>query len=205
MSIHINSLYGYCCNCCDVDSEDERAQLMRLERIAALPTAELLNLLDEAVLQAVSAAARVVVDRLGSERIYGFILMHYLFLNCGVSVLTEAQLERSVRLHTKRSPDASKLAGYRWTPVDSGYYFFREDLFAEVGYLIMPLEDRQQQDEVERIFIRAMHHVRKHIFTDPGIVLGIMDYTEGSGFDYINHAELFNDAATLARYKEEMP
>lgn len=200
--------YGYCSDCCNVDSEDERAQMKWLERVETLPIPDLLKLLDEAVLRAVSAAATDAVARLGSERIYGFILQHYIFRNCNVAVLTEDQYERSVRKHAERSPSLSIGVDDRWWAVDVGYneygWEFCDQLFISCGNLITLLEDRQQEEEVARIFIRAMRHVRDNIITDPRIVLSVMDYTEGPSFPFYAYAELFNDTATLAWLKEEL-
>lgn len=190
---------GGLCLPCYSNPEDKRSQRMRLE---SLPTLDLLKQLDEAVLQTIGAAASDAVNRLASERIYGFFLLHYIFSSCNAAVLTQVQFEKSLRMHEERPPGAPAGMLNRWSPVDSGHYFFREDLFAQVDDLFMALEGRQQEAEVARIFIRAMRHVRESIITDPRIVLSVMDYTEGPDVSFFAYAELFNDAATLARLRE---
>lgn len=186
--------------------DDFLIQMKRLsekrERLVALPTSDLLQQLDEAVVQAIGAVARDAVAQLASERIYGFFLMHYIFESCRVAVLTEAQYERSVREYAKRWPGAS--APDRWSPVDCGHYFYREDLTDPTGDPFMGLEGKQQAPGIERIFIRAMRHVRENVITDPRIVLSVMDYTEGPSVTTYAYAELFNDAAALAQLRAEL-
>src|SRR5688572_6495534 len=151
-----------------------------------------LQKLDEAVRRSMEAAAREALSKLASERIYGFFLLHYIFQSCRAAVLTEAQRERSVHKEEK------------WSPVDCGYYFYREDLFDEPNRLLSPLERRGQEEEVARIFVRAMLHVRRNVITEPRVVLSVMDYTEGPGVPFFAYAERFNDAETLAALRAEL-
>ncbi len=180
---------GGLCAPCSADPTDERGRQRRLE---ATPTAELLRQLDGAVHRSIEAAATAAVAELGPERIYGFFLMHYIFQSCRAAVLTEAQRERS------------KYKEAKWSPVDCGHHFYREDLFDEPNRLLTPLEDRGQEDEVARTFIRAMLHVRRTVITDPRVVLSVMDYTEGPGVPFFAYAELFNGTETLARLRAEL-
>lgn len=177
------------CMPCFSDPEDKRGQRQRLE---AMPTEELLQQLDDAARRSIEAAAREARAQLASERIYGFFLMHYIFQNCRAAVLTEAQRERS------------KYRDEKWSPADCGYYFYREDLFEEPNRLLAPLEGRGHEEEIARIFVRAMLHVRQNIITDPQIVLSVMDYTEGPGVPFFAYAELFNDGKTLSRLRAEL-
>jgi hypothetical protein len=187
---------GGLCMPCFSDPEDKRGQQRRLEaerkRLEATPTAELLRQLDGAVHRSIEAAATAAVTDLASERIYGFFLLHYIFQSCRAAVLTEAQRERSIHKEEK------------WSPVDCGYYFYREDLFDEPNRLLSPLERRGQEEEIARIFVRAMLHVRRNIITDPRAVLSVMDYTEGPGVPFFAFAEVFNDAEALARLRAEL-
>jgi hypothetical protein len=180
---------GGLCTPCFNDPQDERGRRRRLE---ATPTTELLRQLDGAVHRSIEAAATAAVADLGPERIYGFFLLHYIFQSCRAAVLTEARRERSAHEQEK------------WSPVDCGYYFYREDLFDEPAPLLSALEGRGQEQEIARTFVRAMMHVRKRVITDPQIVLSIMDYTEGPGVPFFAYAELFNDAETLARLRAEL-
>jgi hypothetical protein len=176
--------------------EDERRRRERREteqkRLEATPTSELLRQLDQAVHRSLESAAVDALTRLAPERIYGFFLLHYIFRSCRAAVLTEAQLGRSAYKNNK------------WSPVDCGHYFYRDDLFDHTEPLFTALEDRAQEDQIARIFIRAMSHVRRSIMTDPRIVLSIMDYTEGPGVNFYAYAELFNDSATLDRLRAEL-
>jgi hypothetical protein len=174
---------------CFNDPHDKRGQR---ERLKATPTAELLRQLDGAVHRSMEAAATEALSQLASERIYGFFLMHYIFQSCRAAVLTEAQRERS------------KYKESKWSPADCGYYFYREDLFDEPNDLLAPLEGREQEEEIARIFVRAMLHVRQRVITDPQILLSVMDYTEGPGVQFFAYAERFNDAATLAQLRAEL-
>ena len=192
---------GGLCMPCFNDPEGKRRQRNPLE---VLPTPDLLAQLDEAVRQAFSAAAADAMNHLASERIYGFFLLHYIFSSCNAGVLTETKFERSLG---QRDPQPSAVPvelDFRWSPADAGHYFYREDLFAHANELFMALEGRRSEGEVARIFIRAMRHVRNEIITDPQIVLGVMDYTEGPGVPFYAYAELFNDAATLARLRAQL-
>lgn len=174
---------------CFSDPEDKRGQRQRLE---AAPTEELLRQLDDAVRRSMEEGAKEALSELASERIYGFFLMHYIFQSCRAAVLTEAQRERS------------KYKESKWSPADCGYYFYREDLFVEPNDFLAPLEGRGHEEEVARIFVRAMLHVRQNVITDPRIVLSVMDYTEGPGVPFFAYAELFNDAETLSRLRAEL-
>jgi len=178
---------GGLCMPCSSDPEGGRRK-----RLEATSTAELLRQLDDAVHRAIEAAAIDAVATLASERIYGFFLLHYIFQSCRAAVLTEARRERSKQNEQK------------WSPVDCGYYFYREDLFEEPNRLLSPLEGRGQEEQVARIFVRAMLHVRRNVITNPRIVLSVMDYTEGPGVPFFAYAELFNDAETLARLRAEV-
>ena len=174
---------------CFSDPQDKRGDQERLE---ATPNAVLLQKLDEAVHRSIEAAATEALTQLASERIYGFFLMHYIFRSCRAAVLTEAQRERS------------KCKEQKWSPADCGYYFYREELFEEPNRLFSPLEKRGQEEEVARIFVRAMLHVRRNIITDPRVVLSVMDYTEGPSVPFFAYAELLNEAATLAALRAEL-
>ena len=178
---------GFCMPCFS-DPEDKRRQPKPPEP----STAELLRQLDGAVHQSIEAAATAAVTELGPEGIYGFFLLHYIFQSCRAAVLTEARRERSPHKDEK------------WSPVDCGYYFYREDLFDEPNRLLSPLERRGQEEEIARIFVRAMLHVRKNVITDPRVVLSVMDYTEGPGVPFFAYAELFNTAETLAQLRGEL-
>jgi hypothetical protein len=180
---------GGLCIPCSCDPQDKRGLRRRLETMS---TDELLRQLDQAVHRSIDAAATEALRSLHSERIYGFFLMHYIFQSCRASVLTDKQRERSQSKQEK------------WSPADCGYYFYREDLFDEPNDLLMPLEDRGQEEAVARIFVRAMLHIRKNVITDPEIVLSVMDYTEGPGVPFFAYAELFNTPERLARLRAEL-
>jgi hypothetical protein len=79
---------------------------------------------------------------------------------------------------------------------------------ARTGGLCMPCfsdsEDRGQESEIARIFVRAMRHVRRNVMTDSRIVLSVMDYSEGPGVPFFAYAELFNGAETLARLRAKL-
>ena len=186
---------GLCMPCFD-DPDDRRELRRRLDaerkQLEATPTADLLRQLDDAVHRSIEAAAADALARLAPERIYGFFLLHYIFRSCRAAVLTEARRERSPENQNK------------WSPVDCGHYFYRDDLCDQTVPLFSALEDRRQEDEIARIFVRAMLHVRRNIMTDPRIVLSVMDYTEGPGVPFFAYAELFNDADTLARLRAEL-
>lgn len=179
---------GFCMPCFS-DPDDKRGQRKRLD---AMPTTELLVQLDDAVHRSIEAAAIEALARLSAERIYGFFLLHYIFRSCGAAVLTEAQRERSPHKEAK------------WSPADCGHYFYREDLFEQAGPLFSALEPRDQEEDIARIFVRAMLHVRRNIMTDRRIVLSIMDYTEGPGVRFFAYAELFNDAEALTSLRAEL-
>lgn len=183
---------------------EEPESVRRVRRLDAVPTAELLRRLDGTVRGAVDAAARDALARLSSERIYGFVLLHYIFGGANAAVLTEAQFERSVPGREARSPDDRGRTYDRWSPADSGHHMYREDLFGPTADLFMALERRGQEAEVARIFIRAMRHVRANIFTDPGVVLSVMDYSDGPGVPFYAYAELFNDSVALARLRADL-
>lgn len=180
---------GGLCMPCFNRNEYSRSPEVILE---STPVPALLLRLDIAVRDAAEATAVAALEELRSERIYGFFLTHYIFQSCRAAVLTEAQRERS------------KHKDQKWSPADCGYYFYREDLFNEPNDLLAPLEGRGYEEEIARIFIRAIIHVRRNVITDPQIVLSVMDYTEGPGVPFFAYAELFNDAETLARLRTEL-
>ena len=137
------------------------------------------------------------------ERIYGFFLLHYIFSSCNAAVLTEAQFERSQSQRSERAPGL-KATPDKWSPVDCGHYFYREDLFYEANRLFVPMERRGQEANIARIFVHAMRQVRDEVITDPRIVLSVMDYTEGPGVPFYAYAERFNEPATLDRLRSDI-
>ena len=191
-----------CASCSILMEEPEYVH--RVRRLEAVPTEELLRRLDEAVHKAVSAAAADALTRLRSERIYGFFLLHYIFSSLNAAVMTESKLGESVRKHQQRRPHEPVSPDHRWTPVDAGHYFYREDLFLPTSDLFMALEKREQETAIARIFIRALRHVRQNIITAPEVVVSVMDYSEGPAVPFYAYAELFNDAPTLARLRADL-
>ena len=152
-----------------------------------------LQKLDDAVRRSMEAAANQAISQLASERIYGFLLTHYVFQSCRAAVLTEAQRERSKHKEQKwtlpTAGTASTGTTFSQSPIGSSHR--------------SKAADRKRRSHASSS-VRAMLHVRQNVIIDPQIVLSVLDYTEGPGVPFFAYAELFNDAETLARLRAEL-
>lgn len=187
---------GLCMPCFDDPLYKERGERKRLE---ATPTREILRQLEWDVRIEVTAAAIDAAYKPSAGSLSGFFLVHYIFSNCNVAVVTRAEQEKLCDENARWN---------KWSPHEFHPPFYDYDLCPRSNHHLMPLDGRKPEDdwkiEVARIFIRTMRYVRQNIITDPAVLVSIMDYSEGPGEEFFSYSELFNGAELLQQLRSDL-